>query len=265
MGAGTLQKGALGQQLAASGQARRAEALSRKNKGRGPVGKGRARAVIEDRMDQNDREGKQKQGKGGRPGRPIDGRPPGGRPIEGGNQPFPGKPPWIDEKPFPPKEGRPFEPPKETYDPPKGDRPPKEGRPIGDDYFDKEKFEKMFPDGPPVRTLPYFPGEGSLPGRPPGPPGGRPTGFEPGRGFPGRPPIRERPIRGKDQFGPGDIPGRPPFGGKKGPRRGGTEFGPGRGSRIPEGQAGLFGGIGGASGLQDFLARMSQLRGGGMR
>ena len=201
MGAGTLQKGALGQQLAASGQARRAEALSRKKTGRGPVGKGRARAVIEDRMDQNDREGKQKQGKGGRPGRPIDGRPPVMKPIEEGG------------RPFPPKEDRP------TIDPPKGDRPPRTVPPRDDI----------------VRPLPYFPPKG------------------------------DRPIRGKDQFGPGDIPGRPPFGGKKGPRRGGTEFGPGRGSRIPEGQAGLFGKIGGASGLQDFLARMAQLRGGGMK
>ena len=281
MGAGRLQKGALGQQLAASGQARRAESIRRKGKGRGPEGKGRARAVIEDRMDQNDKEGKQKQGKGGRPGRPIDGRPPVSRPIEGGDQPFPGKPPWMDEKPFPPKEGRPFEPPKEGRP-----LPPKEGRPIGDEQFP--------PRG--GRPFPGFPGEGSLPGRPPG---GRPDkpfpprdgdvriqpfpypdrGARPGMpdyfdkpGGPwgsinlpdGRPPSK-RPIRGKDQFGPGDIPDRPPFGGKKGPRRGGTEFGPGRGSRIPEGQAGLFGGIGGASGLQDFLARMSQLRGGGMK
>ena len=260
MGAGTLQKGALGQQLAASGQARRAEALSRKKTGRGPVGKGRARAVIEDRMDQNDREGKQKQGKGGRPGRPIDGRPPVSRPIEGGDQPFPGKPPWMDEKPFPPKEARPFEPPKEGRP-----LPPKEGRPIGDAQF-PPRGGSPFP-GFPGRP----PGEGYLPERPPG---GRPDKpFPPRDGdvriqpfpYPGRPPKGDRPIRGKDQFGPGDIPGRPPFGGKKGPRRGGTEFGPGRGSRIPEGQAGLFGGIGGASGLQDFLARMSQLRGGGMK
>jgi hypothetical protein len=251
MGAGTLQKGALGQQLAASGQARRAESIRRKGKGRGPEAKGRARAVIEDRMDQNDKEGKQKQGQPGRPGKPIDGRPPISRPIEGGDQPFPGKPPWMDEKPFPPKEGRPFEPPKEGRP-----LPPKEGRPIGDDQFP--------PRG--GRPFPGFPGEGSLPGRPPG---GRPDKTFPPRGdlvpLPYFPPKGDRPIRGKDQFGPGEIPGRPPFGGKKGPRRGGTEFGPGRGSRIPEGQAGLFGGIGGASGLQDFLARMSQLRGGGMK
>ena len=272
MGAGIEKKGALGQQLAASGKARRAEAISRKGAGLGG-GKGRARAVIEDRMDQNDREGKQKQGKRGRPGRPIEGRPPRG--------------------PLPPRqEGRPFEPPKETYDPPRGDRPPipmppKEGRPIGDDQF-PPRGGRPFP-GFPGRP----PGEGYLPERPPGGrpdkpfpprdgdvriqpfpyPGRPPFGGRPPKGGPwkgginlpdGRPPSK-RPIRGKDQFGPGDIPDRPPFGGKKGPRRGGTEFGPGRGSRIPEGQAGLFGGVGGASGLQDFLARMSQLRGGGMK
>jgi hypothetical protein len=274
MGAGRLQKGALGQQLAASGQARRAESIRRKGKGEGPVGKGRARAVIEDRMDQNDKEGKQKQGKPGRPGKPIDGRPPVSRPIEGGDQPFPGKPPWMDEKPFPPKEGRPFEPPKEgrPKEPPWMDGkplPPKEGRPIGDDQFPPRGGRKPpWMDGKPfpprdgdVRIQPFpYPGRPPFGGRPPkgGP-------WEGGINLPdGRPPSK-RPIRGKDQFGPGDIPDRPPFGGKKGPRRGGTEFGPGRGSRIPEGQAGLFGGVGGASGLQDFLARMAQLRGGGMK
>ena len=204
MGAGTLQKGALGQQLAASGQARRAEALSRKKTGRGPVGKGRARAVIEDRMDQNDREGKQKQGKGGRPGRPIDGRPPVMKPIEEGG------------RPFPPKEGR-----------------PPAGRP-----------DKTFPPRGDLVPLPYFPPKG------------------------------DRPIRGKDQFGPGEgyLPERPPFGEGKGPR-GGTEFGPGRGSRIPEGpEKGmpigndqLPKGFKGTGFLQDFLARISQLKGGGIR
>tara|TARA_R100000152_G_C6722683_1_gene148433 strand:+ start:65 stop:922 length:858 start_codon:yes stop_codon:yes gene_type:complete len=285
MGAGIDQKGALGQQLAASGRARRAEKIRREGKGRSPIpgGKGRARAVIEDRMDQNDKEGKQKQGKPGRPGsRPPVMRP---SPIEGGDQPFPGFP---DKKPFPPKEGRPFEPPKETYDPPKGDRPPrpvppKEGRPIGDDQFP--------PRG--GKPFPGFPGEGFLPGRPPG---GRP-----GKPFPPRDgdvriqpfPYPGRPIRGKDQFGPGDIPGKPPFGGRppveehpwgkendpnyakkkdawhqrrmEGKKKGGIEFGPGRGSRIPEGQVGLFGKVGGAGGLQDFLARMAQLRGGGIK
>ena len=224
MGAGRLQKGALGQQLAASGQARRAESIRRKGKGEGPVGKGRARAVIEDRMDQNDREGKQKQGKPGRPGKPIDGRPPVMKPIEEGGRPF----------------------------------PPKDGRP------DRPIESPGFPDRPIVSP--------GFPSKPPG--GGRPDKpFPPRDGdvriqpfpYPGRPPKGDSPIRGQDQYGPGDIPGRPPFGGKKGPRRGGREFGPGRGSRIPEGQAGLFGGVGGASGLQDFLARMAQLRGGGMK
>ena len=238
MGAGTLQKGALGQQLAASGQARRAEALSRKKTGRGPVGKGRARAVIEDRMDQNDREGKQKQGKGGRPGRPIDGRPPVMKPIEEGG------------RPFPPKEDRP------TIDPPKGDRPPRTVPPRDDI----------------VRPLPYFPPKG------------------------------DRPIRGDDQFGPGrpggdvglfPIPGRPDKpkdtwhqrktkewnqrkkerGIPKDVKRGGTEFGPGKGDRIPRGadkgrpigNDQLPKGFKGGGFLQDFLARISQLKGGGIR
>ncbi len=255
MGAGTIQKGALGQQLAAAGRARRADQIGRSKKGsrKGGPGRDRSRAVIEDQMDQNDATGKQKQGKGGRPGKPIVSRP-----IEGN---------------MPPKEGRPFE-------------PPKEDRPIEDDYFDKEKFDKMFPDGPPVRTLPYFPGEGSLPGRPPE---GRP--FKPGRGFPGGPPIREKPIRGKDQFGPGDIPGKIDDGQLRRKEQlmqenwnrrrkememnkgGGTDFGPGRGSRIPEGadKGRPFGndqlpkGFKGGGFLQDFLARISQLKGGGIK
>ena len=266
MGAGTLQKGALGQQLAASGQARRAEALSRKKKGRGPVGKGRARAVIEDRMDQNDKEGKQKQGKGGRPGRPIDGRPPVSRPIEGGDQPFPGKPPWMDEKPFPPKEGRPFEPPMDG-------RPP--SKPIrGDDQFGP---------GGPIATLPYFPG------KPPG--GGRPPNM-PEIPSP-RPPVEKQPWGREDD---------PNYGRKKDAwhqrrkememkrkedmwrrakeRRGGTDLGPGRGDRLPEdpyfsqdrfdalrqqGGQNLERPGAAATTLQDFLAQMSNLRGGGIK
>ena len=229
MGAGTLQKGALGQQLAASGQARRAEAISRKGKGRGPVGKGRARAVIEDRMDQNDKEGKQKQGGKGMPGRP---------PMPPREDVMPGFPP--------PKEGRPFEPPMEGR-PPKEGRPPREGRP------------------------PMPPKEGR-------PPVGRPDKTFPPRGdlvpLPYFPPKGDRPIRGKDQFGPGEgyLPERPPFGEGKGPR-GGTEFGPGRGSRIPEGpEKGmpmgndqLPKGFKGTGFLQDFLARIAQLKGGGIR
>tara|TARA_B100001250_G_scaffold7344_1_gene6172 strand:- start:295 stop:1023 length:729 start_codon:yes stop_codon:yes gene_type:complete len=242
MGAGTLQKGALGQQLAASGQARRAEAISRKGKGRGPVGKGRARAVIEDRMDQNDREGKQKQGGKGMPGRPS---MPEGRPS---------MPPMEDGMPgfFPPKEGRPFEPPMEGR-PPKEGRPPREGRPPMPPKEGRPPIDDR------VRPLPYPPRGGrgdyniNLPD--------------------GRPPSK-RPIRGKDQFGPGEgyLPERPPFGEGKGPR-GGTEFGPGRGSRIPEGpEKGmpigndqLPKGFKGTGFLQDFLARISQLKGGGIR
>ena len=246
MGAGTLQKGALGQQLAASGQARRAEAISRKGKGRGPEGKGRARAVIEDRMDQNDREGKQKQGGKGMPGRPSmppikDGMPgffppKEGRPFEPpmeGRPPKEGRPPREGRPPMPPKEGRPFEPPKEGRPP----MPPKEGRPpVG-------RPDKTFPPRGDLVPLPYFPPKG------------------------------DRPIRGKDQFGPGEgyLPERPPFGEGKGPR-GGTEFGPGRGSRIPEGpEKGrpfndqLPKGFKGTGFLQDFLARIAQLKGGGIR
>ena len=248
MGAGTLQKGALGQQLAASGQARRAEAISRKGKGRGPVGKGRARAVIEDRMDQNDKEGKQKQGKGGRPGKPL---PPQGKPFN----PELVKPPIEDGMPFPPKEGRPFEPPMEGR-PPKEGRPPREGRP---------------PMPPKEGRPPMPPKEGR-------PPVGRPDKTFPPRGdlvpLPYFPPKGDRPIRGKDQFGPGEgyLPERPPFGEGKGPR-GGTEFGPGRGSRIPEGpEKGmpmgndqLPKGFKGTGFLQDFLARIAQLKGGGIR
>ena len=251
MGAGTLQKGALGQQLAASGQARRAEALSRKKTGRGPVGKGRARAVIEDRMDQNDREGKQKQGKGGRPGRSIDGRPPVMKPIEEGG------------RPFPPKEGRPVEPPMDGRPPSKPIRgddqygPGRPGRPIGDDNW---------------ATLPYFPGKGPMPGIPEKPIGGRP-------------PVEKQPWGREDD---------PNYGRKKDTwhqrkteewnqrkkereienvKRGGTEFGPGKGDRIPRGadkgrpigNDQLPKGFKGGGFLQDFLARISQLKGGGIR
>ena len=259
MGAGTLQKGALGQQLAASGQARRAEALSRKKTGRGPVGKGRARAVIEDRMDQNDREGKQKQGKGGRPGRPIDGRPPVMKPIEEGG------------RPFPPKEGRPVEPPMDGRPPSKPIRgddqygPGRPGRPIGDDNW---------------ATLPYFPGKGPMPGIPEKPIGGRP---------PPQDTIEKHPWGREDD---------PNYGRKKDAwhqrrkememkrkedmwrrakeRRGGTDLGPGRGDRLPEGAnpdsyLTPFSGQNlerpgaAATTLQDFMQQMANLRGGGMR
>ena len=226
MGAGTIQKGALGQQLAAAGRARRADQIGRSKEGprSGSPGRDRSRAVIEDQMDQNDATGKQKQGKGGRPGKPI------GRPIEEGG------------RPFPPKEGRPFEPPMEGRPfPPKGERPPRDGD---------------------ARILPYFPGEGSLPGRPPE--------YDPSKPWRG----------GKDQFGPGE--GKPDIRKEEWIRRrkememrkgGGTDFGPGRGSRIPEGanQGRPFGndqlpkGFKGGGFLQDFLARISQLKGGGIK
>jgi len=207
MGAERTQKGAVGQQLAASGKARRAEKIRRDEAGKGNIGKDIARGVMEDRMSKNDKEGKQKQGKPGKPGKPIDGKPPMMGPLppkkEGMVEDY--IPPInVGVKPLPPKEGRPFEPPKETYDPPRGDRPPipmppKEGRPIGDDQFP--------PKG--GRPFPGFPG-----------------GEKPLPGFPGG----ERPLPGFPG-GEGSLPGRPPF---KGPRRGGTDFGPGRGDRLPE-------------------------------
>ena len=261
MGAGIEKKGALGQQLAASGKARRAEAISRKGAGLGG-GKGRARAVIEDRMDQNDREGKQKQGKRGRPGRPIEGRPPMG-PL----------PPWQ-------KEGRPFEPPKETYDPPRGDRPPRPVPPRDDI----------------ARPLPYFPPRGDRPIR------GNDQ-FGPDR--PGVPVEAPTPARDdyfdRERFAAmgGDVKalaeveakGRPPKsdwhrrkkeewnqrrkerGMPRDVRGGGTDFGPGRGSRIPKGptRGRSFGNdqlpksFRGGGFLQDFLSRISQLKGGGIR
>jgi len=234
MGAGTIQKGALGQQLAAAGRARRADQIGRSKEGprSGSPGRDRSRAVIEDQMDQNDATGKQKQGKGGRPGKPI------GRPIDEGG------------RPFPPKEGRPFEPPMEGRPfPPKGERPPRDGD---------------------ARILPYFPGEGSLPGRPPG--GGRrkPPGW--GRpGFAGGPSIEERPSEGKPDIRREEwIRRRKEMEMNKG---GGTDFGPGRGSRIPEGanQGRPIGndqlpkGFKGGGFLQDFLSRISQLKGGGIK
>ena len=74
MGAERTQKGAVGQQLAASGRARRAEAIRRKDTGEGPnIGRDVSRGVMEDQMLRNDKEGKQKQGKPGRPGKDIGG------------------------------------------------------------------------------------------------------------------------------------------------------------------------------------------------
>ena len=72
--------------------------------------------------------------------------------------------------------------------------------------------------------------------------------------------------------GPPGFYDRMPDGSQRG-SRGGTEFGPGRGSRIPEGpQKGmpmgndqLPKGFKGTGFLQDFLARIAQLKGGGIR
>ena len=245
MGAGTIQKGALGQQLAAAGRARRADQIGRSKEGprSGGPGRDRSRAVIEDQMDQNDATGKQKQGKGGRPGKAI------GRPIEEGG------------RPFPTKEGRPFEPPMEGRPfPPKGERPPRDGKPLPPRGG---RGEDQFGPGGPVATLPYFPGEPPRGGRP-----GKPD-------MPGRPPVEEHPW-GKEND--------PNYGRKKDAwhqrrkememnKGGGTEFGPGRGSRIPEGanQGRPIGndqlpkGFKGGGFLQDFLARISQLKGGGIK
>ena len=211
-------------------------------------------------MDQNDREGKQKQGKGGRPGRPIDGRPPVMKPIEEGG------------RPFPPKEDRP------TIDPPKGDRPPRTVPPRDDI----------------VRPLPYFPPKGDRPirgddqfgpGRPGGDVGLFPIPGRPDKPIGGRPPVAQHPWGREDD---------PNYGRKKDTwhqrktkewnqrkkereienvKRGGTEFGPGKGDRIPRGadkgrpigNDQLPKGFKGGGFLQDFLARISQLKGGGIR
>jgi len=255
MGAGTIQKGALGQQLAAAGRARRADQIGRSKEGprSGGPGRDRSRAVIEDQMDQNDATGKQKQGKGGRPGKAI------GRPIEeGGDSKWENDPRW-DVKPLPPKDGD-------------RDRPPTWGKPPRDGDVRIQPFpypgrgEDQFGPGGPVATLPYFPG------KPPG--GGRPGKPD----MPGRPPVEEHPW-GKEND--------PNYGRKKDAwhqrrmeykKKGGTEFGPGRGSRIPEGadvdtmpKGRPFGndqlpkGFKGGGFLQDFLARISQLKGGGIK
>ena len=273
MGAGTIQKGALGQQLAAAGRARRADQIGRSKEGprKGGPGRDRSRAVIEDQMDQNDATGKQKQGKGGRPGKPIVSRP-----IEEGG------------RPFPPKEGRPFEPPMKGR-PPKGGRPPRDGDVRIQPFPYPGRGEDQFGPGGPVATLPYFPG------KPPG--GGRPGKPD----MPGRPPGGERPPNMPEIPSPRPPVEKPPWGREDDPnygrkkdawhqrrkememeremkKGGGTEFGPGRGSRIPEGadvdtmpKGRPFGndqlpkGFKGGGFLQDFLARISQLKGGGIK
>lgn len=270
MGAERTQKGAVGQQLAASGRSRRAEAIRRKGsgEGRGNIGRDVSRGVMEDQMEMNDKEGKQKQGRAGRPGKPIDGRPMPGKPPRdiGGRPPKP--PRDTGGRPFPPKEGRPFEPPMDGRPPSRpirGDDQYGPGRPIGDDNW---------------ATLPYFPGKGPMPGIPEKPIGGRP-------------PVEKQPWGREDD---------PNYGKKKDAwhqrrkememkrkedmwrrakeRRGGTDLGPGRGDRLPEDpyfsqdrfdafkqQSGqdLERPGAAATTLQDFMQQMANLRGGGMR
>tara|TARA_R100000234_G_scaffold92701_1_gene60951 strand:- start:308 stop:1144 length:837 start_codon:yes stop_codon:yes gene_type:complete len=278
MGAERTQKGAVGQQLAASGRARRAEKIRRDETGGGPnIGRDVSRGVMEDQMLRNDQEGKQKQGKGGRPGKPIDRRPmPEKPPRDTGFKDYkeiggrPSKPPrdtgFQDYK-----EGRPFEPPMDGRPPSRPIRgddqygPGRPGRPIGDDNW---------------ATLPYFPGKGPMPGIPEKPIGGRP-------------PVEKHPWGREDD---------PNYGRKKDAwhqrrkememkrkedmwrrakeRRGGTDLGPGRGDRLPEDpyfsqdRFDAFKQQGGqnlerpgaaATTLQDFMAQMANLRGGGMR
>ena len=178
MGAERTQKGAIGQQLAASGRARRAEAIRRKGSGKGGpnIGRDISRGVMEDRMSRNDKEGKQKQGKPGRPGKPIDGRPMPGKPPRDFEEYIP--PVDVGVKPFPPKEGRPVEPPMDGRPPNRPIRgddqygPGRPGRPIGDDNW---------------ATLPYFPGKPPIGGRP-----GKPDMPDP------RPPVEKHPWGRED-------------------------------------------------------------------
>jgi hypothetical protein len=286
MGAERTQKGAVGQQLAASGRARRAEAIRRKGGGEGGpnIGRDISRGVMEDQMLRNDKEGKQKQGKPGRPGKPIDGRPPF-PPLKGGPVEPPMKSPVEGRPPFPPKEGRPVEPPMDGRPPIDGDvriQPfPYPGR--GEDQFG--------PDGP-ERTLPYLPEQppgGGRPGKPPffeGPlPGPRPD-------MPYRPPVEKPPWGREDDPNYGrekdawhqrrkemEMKRKEDMWRKAKERRGGTDLGPGRGDRIPDeafaqdkfdalrqqGGQNLERPGAAATTLQDFLAQMANLRGGGIR
>ena len=261
MGAERTQKGAVGQQLAASGRARRAEAIRRKGGGEGGpnIGRDISRGVMEDQMLRNDKEGKQKQGKPGRPGKPIDGRPMPGKPPRdiGGRPPKP--PRDTGGRPFPPKEGRPFEPPMDG-------RPP--NRPIGDDNWEV--------------TLPYFPGKPPIGGRP-----DMPDMPDP------RPPVEKHPWGREDDPNYGrkkdawhqrrkemEMKRKEDMWRRAKERRGGTDLGPGRGDRLPEDpyfsqdrfdafkqQSGqnLERPGAAATTLQDFMEQMANLRSGGIR
>ena len=282
MGAERTQKGAVGQQLAASGRARRAEKIRRDETGGGPnIGRDISRGVMEDRMEMNDKEGKQKQGKPGRPGKPIDGRPMPVKPTIGAGfkdyKDIGGRPPVmkpIEEggRPFPPKfEGRPVEPPMDG-------RPP--SRPIrGDDQFG--------------------------PGRPMPPRGG----FHIQAEMPGNPSWERRNPNWKNDPRWQDRVEKHPWGREDDPnygrkkdawhqrrkememkrkedmwrrakeRRGGTDLGPGRGDRIPDeafaqdkfdalrqqGGQNLERPGAAATTLQDFMAQMANLRSGGIK
>ena len=153
-------------------------------------------------------------------------------PLPGPDRPMPGKPPRDSIFPIPgrPPEGegdvriQPFPFPGGDiarplpWFPPRGDDQigpgkPFPGRPIGDDYFDKEKFEKMFP----------------------------------GRPVPGRPPVEEHPWGREDD--PNYAKNKQDWHQKRRDedrqkmeaerfkrelmkRRGGIDFGPGRGGRV---------------------------------
>ena len=252
MGAERTQKGAVGQQLAASGRARRAEAIRRKGGGEGGsnIGRDISRGVMEDQMERNDKEGRQKQG--GRPGRPkpIDGKPIIGKPPRdiGGRPPKPPRDEIVKPLPYPPRGD-------DQYG------PGIPGRPIGDDNW---------------ATLPYFPGKPPVGGRP-----GKPDMPDP------RPPVEKHPWGREDDPNYGrrkdawhqrrkemEMKRKEDMWRKGRERKGGTDFGPGRGDRLPEGadQDSYLTPFSGqnlerpgaaATTLQDFMEQMANLRGGG--
>ena len=284
MGAERTQKGAVGQQLAASGRTRRAEKIRRDEAGGGAnIGRDVSRGVMEDRMLRNDEERKQKQGKPGKPGKPIDSRSMPGKPSRdtgfedykkiGGRPPKP--PRDTGGRPFPPKEGRPVESPMDGRPPSRPIRgddqygPGRPGRPIGDDNW---------------ATLPYFPGKG-FPGKGPRP------GI-PEKPIGGRSPVEKHPWGREDDPNYGrkkdawhqrrkemEMKRREDMWRRAKERRGGTDLGPGRGDRIPDevfaqdrfdalrqqGGQNLERPGAAATTLQDFMAQMANLRGGGIR
>ena len=295
MGAERTQKGAVGQQLAASGRARRAEAIRRKGSGEGGgpnIGRDISRGVMEDRMEMNDKEGKQKQGKPGRPGKPIEGRPmPGKPPRDTGFKDYkeiggrPPKPPRdTGGRPFPPskkqitKEERPDEP-RNWVEPPMDGRPP--SKPIrGDDQYGP---------GRPGRPMPPIWGGGHIHAEMPGNPS-----------WEARNPNWKNDPRWQDRVEkhPWGREDDPNYGRKKDAwhqrrkememkrkedmwrrakeRRGGTDLGPGRGDRIPfaqdrfdalrqQGGQNLERPGAAATTLQDFMAQMANLRSGGIK